>query len=59
MQEELAEKKNVKFKTPKQSVQDFLHFKNEITNKLQNTTDNNEKLALLEIYKQKKERNAR
>ena len=54
MQEELGEKKNVKFKTTKASVQDFLHFKNDITNKINSTNNIQIKENLLNSYKQKK-----
>ena len=54
IQEELAEKKNVKFKTTKTSVQDFLEFKNKITGQLQATIDLDTRSQLLEVYKAKK-----
>jgi ubiquitin C-terminal hydrolase len=54
MQEELAEDKNVKFKTTKLSVQDFLQFKNEITIKMNDAHTLDEKRKLYDIYKQKK-----
>lgn len=54
IQEELSEEKNIKFKTNKQSVQDFLQFKNDITSKIQLASNNDEKKLLLDVYKQKK-----
>lgn len=54
MQEELAEEKNVKFKTTKQSVQDFIQFKTLINEKIKATTNLDEKKNLLDIYHQKK-----
>ena len=54
MQEELAEKRNVKFKTTRPTVQEFLQFKNNITNQIQATSNLETKKQLLEIYKQKK-----
>lgn len=54
MQEELAEEKNVKFKTTKPSIQDFLQFKNNINEKIHNAISIEEKQELLNIYKQKK-----
>lgn len=54
MQEELSEEKNVKFKTNKLQVQEFLQYKNDITIKINNTQDTEEKIGLLELYKQKK-----
>ncbi|XWV26100.1 putative ubiquitin-specific protease [Tupanvirus soda lake] len=54
MQEELAEEKNIKFKTNKPSVQEFLSFKNEINTRIQTATSYEEKKNLFEIYKQKK-----
>lgn len=54
MQEELAENKNVKFKTTRLTVQDFLQYKNEITQKIQQAKTTEEKLELLELYKKKK-----
>lgn len=54
MQEELSEEKNVKFRTTKISVQEFLQFKNNITEKIQASNDANEKQGLLNIYIEKK-----
>jgi len=54
MQEELAEDKNVKFKTTKASVQDFLQFKNDITMKIKSVSTMEEKKSLLDSYMQKK-----
>jgi len=54
MQEELSEEKNVKFKTTKWNVQEFLQYKNDITTKIQASTSLEEKQMLLDLYKQKK-----
>lgn len=54
MQEELAEEKNIKFKITKPSVQEFLQFKNDITMKINNSQNIEEKKQLLELYKKKK-----
>ena len=54
MQEELAEEKNIKFKVTRQSVNDFLQFKNSITAKIQQTNDIDEKKMLVGVYNQKK-----
>lgn len=54
MQEELAEEKNIKFKTSKESVQTFLQFRGEILEKIQKASSMDEKGMLLEKYKQKK-----
>ena len=50
MQEELAEEKNIKFKTNKDSVQEFLRFKNETSKIIKNTTDELEKVKLFNKY---------
>ena len=54
MQEELAEEKNIKFKTNNNSVQDFLKYKNEISKEIYNTTDDLEKMRLYNKYKETK-----
>ena len=54
IQEELAEKKIVKFKTHKTSVEHFLAFKNDITSKIQSSPDKSMKEKLLNFYLQKK-----
>ena len=54
MQEELAENKDIKFKTIRLSVQEFLQFKNEINGKIQSASSLDEKKYYLDIYKQKK-----
>lgn len=54
MQEELSREVVVKFKTTRASVQDFLIYKNEITQKIQATTVMQEKKKLLDQYIQKK-----
>ena len=56
MQEELAEEKNVKIKTTQQSVQEFLQFKNEISNKIKNASSTENKKILLDMYKQMKKK---
>ena len=54
MQEELGEEKNIKFRTSRQSVQDFLQFKNKISEQIKRSTNDDDKRRFLEIYKQKK-----
>lgn len=54
MQEELAEEKNIKFKTNKDSVQEFLKFKNEISHIIKNTSDQEEKKKLFNKYTETK-----
>lgn len=54
MQEELAEEKNIRFLSDKPSVQEFLQFKNNITEKIKKATKIEEKKELLDLYKQKK-----
>lgn len=54
IQEELAEKKNIKFKTTRESVHKFLEFKNQITEKMESCNNIDEKKKLFEKYLQVK-----
>lgn len=54
MQEELAEEKNIKFRITKSSVQEFLHFKNNIITEIKETSNLAEKQSLINIYIDKK-----
>ncbi|MEM0354048.1 MAG: hypothetical protein QXW79_00565 [Thermoplasmata archaeon] len=54
MQEELGEKRNIVFKINKPSVQEFLDFKNKISEQIQSTNDVEIKKRYIEIYKKKK-----
>lgn len=54
MQEELGEEKNIKFKTEKLSVKEFLHFKNNITSQIESSSNLEEKKLLMESYIKKK-----
>ena len=54
MQEELAEKQRVKFKSLKSSVEEFYDFKNNIASRIKNANHHDEKKKLYEEFKQKK-----
>ncbi|BCS83266.1 putative ubiquitin carboxyl-terminal hydrolase [Cotonvirus japonicus] len=54
MQEELAEVKNIKFKTTRSSVKEFLNFVNITREKINNSSDIKEKENLFEMYKNMK-----
>ncbi len=54
MQEELAEKKIIKFRTNKKSIQDFMNFKNNIVDQIEKTNDTVTKQKLLDSFKKKK-----
>lgn len=54
MQKELGEEKNIQFKTSRESVHDFLVFKNDIDCRLKATDNEFERREIIDVYNRKK-----